>query len=64
MSRNKAELRDENEVVSDNQIRLDINKIRKNIKQLEPEYIQTPGSYRILDKLILLALPSPSQHIH
>lgn len=62
---NNADVAIEYENYEDNQIIVDLEKLAKPLKkQMEKGYLQIPLGESILNKLILLALPSPSQRLH
>lgn len=55
--------KEKKDISDDNQIRLNLNKITKLKKITENNYIQISESH-VLEQLVLLALPSPSRHVH
>lgn len=51
--------------IEDNQIRFDVSKFLENATEsIQTEHIKSERGKAIIDKLVLLALPSPSQHNH
>lgn len=64
MTKHKTVELEREEVFEDNQIRVKLDKLKKQSVIVEPEFVNSGSGQSILHKLILLALPSPSQQIH
>lgn len=64
MTKRKVEELELEDIFDDNQIRVKLDSLKKQAVVAEPEFVQASSGHSILNKLILLALPSPSQQIH